>query len=97
MGLRFFGQFLIERGEIDSSQLREVLDLMERENRTLGELAVDAGFASAADCRRVNGEQRRLDRPFGELAQEMGVLYGRNAPSIMHADGPDRIAPGSWT
>ncbi len=74
MGLLFFGQFLIERGEIDASQLRAGLDMMESKNQTLGELAAEAGFASAADCRRVNGEQRRLDRPFGELAVEMGVL-----------------------
>jgi CheY-specific phosphatase CheX len=74
MGLQFFGQFLISRGEIDSSQLRAGLDLMESKNQTLGELAVEAGFALPAECRRVNGEQRRLDRPFGELAVEMGVL-----------------------
>lgn len=74
MGLQFFGQFLIARGEIDSSQLRAALDLMESKNHTLGELAVERGFASSAECRRVNGEQRRLDRPFGELAVEMGVL-----------------------
>lgn len=74
MGLQFFGQFMIARGEIDASQLRAGLDLMESKNQTLGELAVEAGCATSAECRRVNGEQRRLDRPFGELAVEMGVL-----------------------
>ena len=74
MSVVFFGQFLIERGEIDAVQLREALDLMEQENRTLGELAAAAGYATAADARRVNGEQRRLDLPFGEIALRMGVL-----------------------
>jgi CheY-specific phosphatase CheX len=74
MRVKFFGQFLFEQGEIDELQLRQALDLMERENQTLGELAVSAGFASRAESRRVNGEQRRLDLPFGELAVRMGVL-----------------------
>jgi hypothetical protein len=74
MSVQFFGQFLIEQGEIDELQLRQALDLMEQENQTLGELAAGAGFASEAETRRVNGEQRRLDLPFGELAVRMGVL-----------------------
>lgn len=74
MSVRFFGQYLIECGEIDAAQLREALNLMEQENRTLGEIAVASGFASPADVRRVNGEQRRLDLPFGEIAKRMGVL-----------------------
>ncbi|MBW2272436.1 MAG: hypothetical protein JRG96_04135 [Deltaproteobacteria bacterium] len=74
MSVKFFGQYLIEQGEIDAASLREALDLMELENQTLGEHAVAAGFAREADCRRVNGEQRRLDRPFGELAVDMGIL-----------------------
>jgi hypothetical protein len=91
MGVKFFGQFLIERGEIDSNQLREALDLMERENSTLGELAVAAGFASEADCRRVNGEQRRLDRPFGELAREMGVLNSVELEELLHQQLQTRV------
>jgi len=67
MRVKFFGQVLLEQGEIDELQLRQALDLMERENRTIGELAVSAGFASEAEGRRVNGEQRRLDLSFGEL------------------------------
>jgi len=74
MRVKFFGQFLIEQGEIDELQLRQALNLMERENRSIGELAVIAGFASEAEARRVHGEQRRLDLPMGELAVRMGVL-----------------------
>ncbi len=91
MGVKFFGQFLIERGEIDSNQLRKALDLMESENRTLGEMAVEAGFASEADCRRVNGEQRRLDRPFGELAQEMGVLNSVELEEMLQLQQETRV------
>jgi len=94
MGIKFFGQYLIESGEVDPASLRASLDLMERENQTLGELAVQAGFASESDCRRVNGEQRRLDRPFGELAREMGILNSIELEELLQAQLETRINVG---
>lgn len=94
MGMKFFGQFLIESLEVDPPALRAALDLMESENLTLGELAVRAGFAIEADCRRVNGEQRRLDRPFGELAQEMGVLNSIELEELLQNQLETRINVG---
>lgn len=92
MGVKFFGQLLIEQGEIDASQLRAALDLMERENQTLGELAVANEFATEEDCRRVNGEQRRLDRPFGELALEMGVLNSVELEELLQEQHRTRLS-----
>ena len=74
MSVKFFGQFLIERGEIDPDQLRGALALMKRENSTLGEIAIQEGFLSRADTHWVNMQQRLTDRPFGELAVELGHL-----------------------
>jgi hypothetical protein len=91
MGVTFFGQFLIERGEIDSQQLCQALDLMESENRSLGELAIEAGFADESDCRRVNGEQRRLDKPFGELAQQMGILNSVELEELLQLQQQSRL------
>lgn len=94
MGPKFFGQYLIEQGEIDAGQLRAALDLMESENLTLGELAVKAGFADEAECRRVNGEQRRLDRPFGELAVQMGVLSTIELEELLQEQIETRVNVG---
>lgn len=94
MGIKFFGQFLIETGEVGPESLRSALDLMERENLTLGELAVQAGFADAADCRRVNGEQRRLDLPFGELARAMGILNSIELEELLQSQLETRIGVG---
>jgi hypothetical protein len=74
VSVKFFGQFLIERREIDSSQLQEALAMIKAESRTLGEIAIQLAFFSGADARRVNRQQRVDDRPFGELAVEMGLL-----------------------
>ena len=65
MGVKFFGQYLIERGEVDADQVRAALDLMDAENRTLGELAVEGKLISKADADKVNAEQRHRDMPFG--------------------------------
>jgi hypothetical protein len=91
VSIMFFGQFLLERGEIDEQQLRAALDLMERENQTIGELAVAEGFATAAECRRVHGEQRRKDLPFGELAVHMGALNNVELEELLQLQRRTRL------
>jgi CheY-specific phosphatase CheX len=91
VSIKFFGQFLLERGEIDEQQLRGALDLMEQENQTIGELAVAEGFATVAECRRVHGEQRRKDLPFGELAVQMGVLNNVELDELLELQRQNRL------
>jgi hypothetical protein len=74
LGIKFFGQFLIEQGVVDSDQIRAALKLMDKENRSLGELAEAGGILTAEEAAKVNAEQRYCDLPFGELAVDMGLL-----------------------
>jgi len=74
VSVKFFGQFLIERGEIDAGQLREALERMQERNLPLGDLAIAAGLLSPEDAARLNAAQREVDRPFGELAVAQGLL-----------------------
>jgi len=74
VSVKFFGQFLIERGEIDAGQLREALECMQARNRSLGDLAIAAGLLAPEDAARLNAAQRKVDRPFGELAVAKGLL-----------------------
>ena len=74
MSVKFFGQYLIESGEIDASQLREALALMRKQNRTLGEITIQQAFLSRAQATLVNRRQRTDDHPFGELALALGLL-----------------------
>ena len=94
MGVKFFGQFLVERGEIQADELRSALDLMKRENLSLGELAVKADYATGADSRRINAEQRRLDRPYGELALQMGVLSAVQLDELLAEQRQIRLSLG---
>jgi len=74
MGVKFFGQYLIEQGVVDSDNIRAALKLMDEENRSLGELAEAGGILTAEEAAKVNAQQRYCDIPFGELAVEMGLL-----------------------
>jgi hypothetical protein len=74
MRVKFFGQYLIERGEIEAGQLSDALARNRSHNSTIGDLAVDSGYLSEADTFRINRMQSRVDKPFGEMAVELGLL-----------------------
>ena len=94
MSVKFFGQFLIESGEVDAGQIREALDLMDGANRSLGEVAVEAGLMTKADADRVNVAQREQDRPFGKLAVEMRLLTKKQLEEVLRKQEAGRVRIG---
>ncbi len=94
MGVKFFGQFLIEQGEIDAGGLREALERMDARNRPLGEIAVEAGFLDPAQADRINLAQREGDRPFGEVAREMGALTPVQVDEVLSIQQKNRVQIG---
>jgi len=94
MGVKFFGQYLIERGEVNAEQVRAALDLMDAENRSIGELAVEGRLISKADADKVNAEQRHRDMPFGELAGEMGLLSEEQIDNLVQLQWRTRLRIG---
>lgn len=94
MSVKFFGQFLIEQGEIDAGQLREALERMQMRNLTLGGLAVAEGLLSPADAERLNAVQREIDRPFGELAVARGLLSREAVDRLLHRQRDERLPLG---
>jgi hypothetical protein len=94
MGVKFFGQYLIERGEVTAEQVRAALNLMDAENRSIGELAVEARLISEADADKVNAEQRHCDMPFGELAVQMGLLDEQQIDNLVQLQWRIRLRIG---
>ena len=74
MAVQFFGQFLIDRGEVDAAHIREALALMDETNESLGDLAIRNGILGTAEVLRVHAMQRLRDQTFGDLSVEMGLL-----------------------
>ena len=94
MGVQCFGQFLIDRGEVDASQIREALLYLDSKNPTLGEVAVSRCYMSARDVARVNAEQRIHDTSFGGLAVEMGLLEEHQLVEIVQDQRSQGLAVG---
>lgn len=94
MGVKFFGQYLIEKGVIDSDQIRDALTLMDEENRSLGLLAEAGGILTAEETAKVNAQQRHCDIPFGELAVEMGLLSEEQVDYLVGFQEQTRLRVG---
>ena len=94
MSVKFFGQFLIDQGEIDASHVRHALELMEAENPTLGELAVSQGFMLRRQTVQVSAQQRSRDLAFGDLAVEMGLLSSAQLVELIRRQRSQRLPIG---
>jgi len=94
VGVKFFGQFLIDSGEVDASHVREALHLMDTENKPLGQIAIAQGFMQECQVARVNAEQRNSDLSFGDLAVEMKLLESDQLVAILKAQSMCRLPIG---
>lgn len=74
MAVKFFGQFLVERGLISRESLLKAIELQESVNKSIGDIAIEMGLMSQADVEQVNMAQRTEDLRFGDLAVKLGLL-----------------------
>jgi CheY-specific phosphatase CheX len=94
MGVKFIGQFLLERGAITREQLLLATELQERRNRPLGAYAVERGYLTPAQAEQINREQQVTDRRFGELALTMGLLNDAQINDVLTLQKQGRIRIG---
>jgi len=94
MGLKFFGQFLIEEECITSSQLRQALDLMDETHVKVGELAQEMGYLNQLQVDNLHREQRYLDAPLGTLAVKRGYLTEVQLVSLLEEQDKRRLRIG---
>jgi hypothetical protein len=94
VSVKFFGQFLIEQGEVDAQQLRQAIEWMATQNVDLGTLAVRHGLLTPEDTRRVHREQRRQDAPFGEIAVQLGLLSPAQVEQLLREQDKVRVRLG---
>ncbi|MCK5427475.1 MAG: chemotaxis protein CheX [Thermodesulfovibrionia bacterium] len=74
MGVKFFGQYLLEKNIIKPQELIEAVQFQDSKNRSFGEYAISKGYLTIEDIEKIHNEQRRIDMRFGELAVKMGLL-----------------------
>ncbi len=90
---RLFGQYLVEEGVVEQSDVREALALMRLVNSPVGEIAIGEGLLSAAQVDRILDEQRRVDGHFFELAASLGFA-SRALKSLCSVQAVDNLRFG---
>ena len=84
MSNKFFGQFLLEKGLLNSKQLLNAIELQKEANPPIGQLAIKEGFISDAAAVQINMEQQRTDSRFGDLAISMGFMTEEQVSMLFH-------------
>lgn len=74
MAVKFFGQFLMEKGVVSRETLLEAITLQESSNLKFGETALAMKIISDADVERVHDAQRTEDLRFGDMAVKLGLI-----------------------
>lgn len=74
MAVKFFGQFLVEKGVVTREILLQAIELQESVNLSFGATAQALEFLTDADIEKVHDAQRTEDLRFGDMAVKLGLL-----------------------
>ncbi|MCP4134238.1 MAG: hypothetical protein GY754_24910 [bacterium] len=94
MEVKFFGQYLVDKGIISSDQLREAVDYQKSLNKKLGSLAVQEGLLTNEQIDSIRAEQKKKDKMFGEIALEMGLLTNQQVYTLLEKQRANNIPIG---
>ncbi len=94
MAVRFFGQWLVERGLVRPAQLLTALDLQKATNRELHVFGVEARVITPKQADEIAQEQHRTDRRFGEIVKKMGLLTDEQVQRLSQRQSGARMFLG---
>lgn len=94
MGVKFFGQFLLEKNIIKPEELIKAVECQESRNLRFGGYALSKGYLTEKDIERIQNEQKRTDMQFGEIAVKLGILNSTQVKEILTMQKNDHIFIG---
>lgn len=74
MAVKFFGQFLLERGVVSRESVIKAVELQDSVNLKFGETAVEMRFLTEKDIKRIHDAQRTEDLMLGDIAVKLGMM-----------------------
>ncbi len=83
MAVKFFGQFLLEKGAVSSEDLLKAIDLQESKNLKFGATALSMGLLNREDFGRIHSAQRTEDLRFGDMAAKLGILTESQVEQVL--------------
>jgi CheY-specific phosphatase CheX len=83
MAVKFFGQFLLERGTVSRDLLLKAVELQDSVNLKFGETAKAIKLVTESDVKRIHDAQRSEDLMFGDMAVKLGILSQEQIGQIL--------------
>ncbi|MBQ9765136.1 MAG: chemotaxis protein CheX [Lachnospiraceae bacterium] len=81
---QFFGNYLLQKNIINSSQLMQALQHRNATRNKLGALAVNAGYMTESEVEEIHNMQTRYDKRFAEIAVHMGYLTTQQSEELLN-------------
>jgi CheY-specific phosphatase CheX len=94
VSVKFFGQFLLERGLVTRDHLLQAIRLQESRDLRLGDYAIRRGYLTELHAERINQAQLTTDKRFGEIAMEMGLLTAEQLDELLTLQQNDYMLLG---
>lgn len=94
MSVKFFGQFLLERGKIIKEELLDALEFQKEINVKLGTIALDASYLTAEQIEQISQEQYQSDELFGEIAVNLNYITTKQLDDLLTIQKNERITLG---
>ncbi|HPR63016.1 MAG TPA: hypothetical protein PK014_02245 [Thermoanaerobaculia bacterium] len=94
MRVRFFGQFLLEKGLIRAADLKDALKIQSNKKQFFGAYALRLGYLEVAELNELLRAQKRTGQRVGELAVEQGLLSRKQVEEILTKQKNDHIFLG---
>ena len=94
MNVKYFGQYLLEKGYINKDQLLEGIKYQKAINLKIGVLAIDKGFMNSAQVNEIVALQKSANKQFGVLAVEKKYITSEQIEELLSIQKSDRIYLG---
>lgn len=94
MAVKFFGQFLIQQGDISVDQLRSALDLMESRNRPFCDLGLEMKLLTPEQAAELTSLEANSVTTASQAAVEREILTTDQVSSILKMQQSGRIRIG---
>jgi CheY-specific phosphatase CheX len=83
MAVKFFGQFLLEKGAVGNKDLLKAIELQETTNLKFGATALSMGLLTVEAFEQVHDAQRLEDLKFGDMAVNLGILTEEQVKQVL--------------
>lgn len=95
LGMKFFGQYLLERGAVNREQLLKAVEYQKSVNLSLEDICLNKGLLDKKKIEGIYNIQRNdLDREFGEIVLSEGNMTKEQLDAVLKEQKETRIYIG---